>query len=347
MKKNWKTIAISIPIAVLFIWLALKNVDFKELSKSFSQIQYGWIPLFVLFSVGSYWIRAERWILLLGEERPKARRSSFFAGTMFGYMMNYIIPRVGEVSRCVYVSKKDSIPTLSLIGTVVLERVIDTLMLLAMIVFLFMYVITEEKTIINLFGEDNAQLILNAGSSQTVFIIIGVVLIGVLSFWLFNKALKHLANKESVIGGFAQKVLGLFQIFIDGMTNIKRIHNWPYFIFLTVAMWVCYIMMTYVPFSMFVENNYHLGIMDGAIVMILAAIGVTLPSPGGIGTYHWFVKQTLFVLYAIPESDGLVFAFVTHTSMFILVLLMTPILIGINTYILKKRPIRNKEKELS
>lgn len=338
MKKNWKTIAISLPIGALFIWLAVKNVNFDEIGDAFSKIHYGWIPLFAVFSTLSYILRAERWMLLLGEERSKANRSTFYAGTMFGYLMNYVIPRIGEVSRCVYVSKKDEIPTLKLIGTVVLERVIDTLMLLVMVVFLFVYVITDSETIIRLFGEKNAELILGAGSWQTAFIGFGVLVFVIVAYVLVRKLLTVLAKQESFAGKISIRILGLIQVFIDGLTNIKKVHNWPYFVFLTVVMWVCYVMMTYVPFSMFnMQETFHLGIADAATLMVLAAIGVALPSPGGIGTYHWFVKQTLFVLFAVPESEGLVYAFVTHSSMLVLVLIISPIFIGINTFISRKK----------
>lgn len=340
MKKHWKTIAISIPIGAVFIWLAVKNVQFDELGAYFEKIHYGWIPWFVFFSVASYVIRGERWILLLGDERKKANRSSFYAGTMFGYLMNYVIPRIGEVSRCMYVSKKDGIPTLALIGTVVLERVIDTLMLLIMVIFLFVYVITEENTIVRLFGEQNAQLIFNAGSWQTAILILGSIVIAALAYWLGMKLLKQLALSESVFGKISQKILGLLLVFSDGLSNIKRVHNWPYFIFLTILMWFCYVMMSYIPFSMFnMQETYHLGIADAAVLMVLAAVGVAMPSPGAVGTYHWFVKQTLFVLYAVPEGEGLVYAFVTHTSMLVLVLLISPLFIAINWYSIRKKSL--------
>lgn len=338
MRKNWKTIAISLPIGALFVWLAVKNVNFDEIGDAFSKIQYGWIPAFILISTLSYMLRAERWMLLLGEEREKANRSTFYAGTMFGYLMNYVIPRIGEVSRCVYVSKKDGIPTLKLIGTVVLERVIDTLMLLLMVIFLFVYVITDSETIIRLFGEKNAELILGAGSWQTALIGLGLILIVLTGYLLVHKLLSFFAKRESLLGKISIKILGLIQVFIEGLSNIKKVHNWPYFVILTIAMWVCYVMMTYVPFSMFnMQETFHLGIADAATLMVLAAIGVALPSPGGIGTYHWFVKQTLFVLFAVPESEGLVYAFVTHSSMLVLVLLISPIFIGINSFINRKK----------
>ncbi len=338
MKENWKKIAFSIPIGALFLWLAFKNVDINEVLESFSQISYGWLPGFIFFSTLSYLVRAERWILLLGEERHKANRSSFHAGTLFGYLMNYVIPRLGEVSRCMYVSKKDGIPALTLIGTVVLERVIDTLMLLIMVVLLFVYVITDEQTIVRLFGEENAGLMMNLGSWQSLFIIIGALLLSILAGWVGIKMLGQMAKKENLLGKMALKIYGLVEVFIKGLTNIRKVHNWPYFILLTAILWTCYVLMMYIPFSMFdFHDTYGLGLADSAVVMVLSAVGVALPSPGAVGTYHWFVKQTLFVLFNVPESEGLAFAFVTHSSMLLLVVVIAPIFIALNSFILRKQ----------
>jgi len=339
VKQNWKTIAISIPIGGLFLWLAFRNVDLNEVLSYFGKIEKGWwIFWFILVSVSSYLIRAERWMLLVGEDRLKAHRSSFVAGTFFGYMMNYIIPRLGEVSRCMYVSKKDEISAVSLIGTVVLERVIDTLMLLFMVVFLFVYVITEQETVVRLFGTENAELMNKIGSFESILVGFAILVAVYFLFKAGMTLLKTMEKKESVIGSLAKKTRGLISVFSTGLSNIKKVHNWPYFIVLTSLLWSCYIMMAYIPFYMFsMQEVYHLGIADSAILMVLAAVGVALPSPGAIGTYHWFVTQTLFVLYNVPETVGLAYAFVTHSAMLLLVMGLTPIFLFINTFILRKK----------
>lgn len=339
MKQHWKTIAISIPIGIVFLWLAFRNVDANEVLSYFEKIEKGWwILWFLTASVFSYLVRAERWMLLVGDDRHKAKRSSFIAGLFFGYLMNYAVPRLGEVSRCMYVSKKDEISTVSLIGTVVLERVLDTLVLIVFVVFLFIYVLTEEDTIIRLFGEENANLINKLGSWQSV--VLGLVGLAIVYFGskIIHKLLTVLSHKDTVIGKVATKVNGLFIVFVNGLTNIKKIHNWPYFVFLTVLLWFCYMLMAYIPFYMFsMQQVYQLGLADAAILMILASVGVALPSPGAIGTYHWFVKQTLLVLYGVPETVGLAYAFITHSAMLLIVLTFTPLFLLINTFNLRKK----------
>lgn len=339
MKQHWKTIAVSIPVGILFLWLAFKNVNVDEVLSYFNKIEKGWwIFWFILISVSSYIIRSERWLLLLGDDRVKARRSSFIAGLFFGYLMNYAVPRLGEVSRCMYVNRKDGISTVSLIGTVVLERVLDTLVLLGFVIFLFIYVLTEQETVTRLFGEENAQLLSQIGSWKSVLIGIAGVVTVYFGFKLFKMLLSKLEKKDSLLGKIATKINGLLNIFVTGITNVKKIHNWPYFILLTVLLWLCYMLMAYIPFYMFsMQEAYHLGLADAATLMILASIGVALPSPGAIGTYHWFVKQTLLVLFGVPETIGLAYAFVTHSSMLLIVMIFTPVFMFINTFNLRKK----------
>jgi hypothetical protein len=120
----------------------------------------------------------------------------------------------------------------------------------------------------------------------------------------------------------------------DGLVSIRRVKNWPLFIGLTALMWFCYILMTYIPFYMFnMVQVYHLGLFDAMTVTVIGAIGIALPSPGGMGTYHWFTKQALFVLFSVPAVVGLAYAFITYAVIFLIYMIFTPIIILISRYL--------------
>ena len=55
---------------------------------------------------------------------------------MTGYLANLALPRIGEITRCVALGKKEKIPVDQLIGTVVVERTIDFLSLLIIMIIL-------------------------------------------------------------------------------------------------------------------------------------------------------------------------------------------------------------------
>ena len=115
-------------------------------------------------------------------------------------------------------------------------------------------------------------------------------------------------------------------MFKDGILSAREVKNWWLFVLYTILMWSCYTLMTYIPFWMFnMQDVYHLNLLDALVITVISAIGIAIPSPGGIGTYHYLVKQSLLVLFAVPAVTGLAYATITHASMVIFVAIITPI----------------------
>ena len=108
---------------------------------------------------------------------------------MIGYLSNFALPRLGEVTRCVTLGRKEKIPVDSLFGTVIIERVIDLLMLiLIMMVLLFSWM----EKFGAFFGEQvfiplQQKLIDTFGWQKTLFLLaVGVWIVGFpLSFAFF------------------------------------------------------------------------------------------------------------------------------------------------------------------
>lgn len=86
-----------------------------------------------------------------------------------------------------------------------------------------------------------------------------------------------------------------------------------------------------VPFGMLdFGSTYGLGLKEATIVTMISSIGIVIPTPAGIGTYHLFVQQAFYQLYSIPLVDGLTFATVTHGMTVIIILVTAPILLWID-----------------
>src|SRR5690606_16148124 len=95
--------------AVFFIWLAFRSVDLAELQAGLKSVTFYWLPFFVPALALSHYLRAERWKLFVPDSEKKIFRSTLFAGVMLGYVVNYILPRLGEISRPVYVARKSGL----------------------------------------------------------------------------------------------------------------------------------------------------------------------------------------------------------------------------------------------
>ncbi|NLK54889.1 MAG: flippase-like domain-containing protein, partial [Bacteroidales bacterium] len=112
---------------ILLLWIAFRTVDFESLRESLIGASYEWLIVSVLFGLIAYLSRARRWVILIN---PLGHNPGFwntFHSMMTGYLANLVLPRIGEITRCVTLGKKENIPVDQLIGTVVLERTIDLL----------------------------------------------------------------------------------------------------------------------------------------------------------------------------------------------------------------------------
>ena len=117
-------------VGILLLWIAFRTVDFKALKASLKGANYYWLILSVLLGLLGYLSRARRWIILINPLGYYPKYWNTFHAMMSGYLANLALPRIGEITRCVALGKKEKIPVDQLIGTVVIERTIDLISLL-------------------------------------------------------------------------------------------------------------------------------------------------------------------------------------------------------------------------
>lgn len=341
MLKKILKITATIAIGGFFLWLAFHNVEIEKVWKHIKNISYGWIFPFAVTVLASNIVRAERWRLLIEHEKKDISSITLVSGVLAGYVLNMVTPRLGEVSRPVYVAKQEKLSSSKMFGTIVLERVIDVATLLVLLGGVFVYLIADVSLLRQIFGEETINFFTEGiGLSTTLNIIIWIAIAGVATF-LIIKALQWLAVRFSTVDYWLKKLKGFFIQFKDGLLSIRQVDRWGLFIAYTVLLWVCYTLMTWIPFHMFnMVDAYNLGIIDGLTVTVISAIGISIPSPGGIGTYHYFVTQALLVLFAVPQVTGLAYATVTHAATAILILLYTPVSLALDKWIHAKKGIQ-------
>jgi uncharacterized protein (TIRG00374 family) len=227
---------------------------------------------------------------------------------MVGYMMNYIVPRAGEVSRCASLLKTDDIPINKSLGTVVTERLFDVVILFVMLVVVFLF----QFELLSNFLLQNLQSI---GSTQANFPIKTIILslIAVAGITLFV-----LRNKLATIP-IIQKLITILTGFVEGLLSVRKVRNPFLFVVLSILIWVCYLLMMY--FCLFaMEATAHLSFMDCLTVFVIGSLGMIIPAPGaGAGTYHFAVMQSL-LLFGVAQADGIAYATIVHGVQMILLM---------------------------
>lgn len=142
--------------------------------------------------------------------------------------------------------------------------------------------------------------------------------------------------------GQANKLRELLKNFIRGLISLRKLKNWPLFVFYTVFIWFCYVAMTLIPFYAFsLDTLYGFGWAHAFVITVVGAIGVALPSPGGIGTYHYLVQKGMLVLYQVPGVIGLSYAAIGHFMNMLVILATSLILYVYTTFFVKKDPKQN------
>ncbi|MDZ7680893.1 MAG: lysylphosphatidylglycerol synthase transmembrane domain-containing protein [Fodinibius sp.] len=121
MFKRFLKIGLALALGALFMWLAFRNVQLQEVLEYSKRIQFGWIMPFAISALCSHVFRALRWRLLIEHDKKELDRITLISGVLVGYLMNIVGPRLGEVSRPLYVAKKEGLSTSKLMGTIVLR----------------------------------------------------------------------------------------------------------------------------------------------------------------------------------------------------------------------------------
>lgn len=333
-KKLYKRIlkiGLALALGALFMWLAFRNVRLQEVWQYAQNIQFGWVLPFAVSALFSHIFRAERWRLLIEHDKEELDRVTLISGVLVGYLMNIVGPRLGEVSRPLYVAKKEDLSTSKLMGTIVLERIIDVVVMAFLMLVVSVYVISDPDLLRQIFGDQTISFLTNESNLSTygwaALLLIVLAAVGYLGI----KFILYLGSKFEVLQQWIDKAKSALIMFKDGLLSAREVERWGLFVIYTGCIWFCYTLMTYIPFWMFdLQEVYNLDMLDALVITVISAIGIAIPSPGGIGTYHYFVKQSLLVLYAVPAVTGIAYATVTHASMVIFVASITPVFLFID-----------------
>ena len=272
-----------------------------------------WVALSGLISVIAFVVRAHRWNLLIQPLGYFPSLKNTTCSLMVGYFANLAFPRLGEVSRCGALGKAESIPFNKLLGTVIVERVIDVLSLL---ICLLLVAVIEFKRLGNFFSENifnpiikKIELLTKAPVLLGAIIFFFLGLIAALIYFIRKNKIK---GKESVI---SKLVIG----FVDGLRSVANLKNPGQFIFHSILIWVLYYLGVYVALYAF---TFTTGLGSNAALFLLVAggIGMSAPVQGGIGAYHLLVSQGL-LLYGVSEQNGLAFATLLHSLQLLLIII--------------------------
>ncbi len=294
----------------------------QKLINDFASVNYFWIVTIMLVFTISNISRALRWNMLFHPMKIFPKTINAFLTIMLGYFANLGFPRIGEVIRAGTFAKYENIKMDKVLGTIVVDRVMDVICLLIVI---GLALILEYDTMYEFVGPYLKSFF--QGKTTLLMILGAVGILSILAVLLFRKALLN--------SGIGKKITGIFSGFADGIKSVGQLKSPASFVFHTIVIWVCYFLMAYLCFFAF-EPTAHLGPVVGLMVFVFGAFGIVIPSPGGLGTYHFLVIACL-TMYGISSDDALSYANINFFSL----VLGCNVLLGLAALLLL--PIINKD----
>jgi uncharacterized protein (TIRG00374 family) len=296
-------------IGVFLFWYLYKDQDINRMKSILTNdVNYSWIWLSVFLGVLSHISRAARWRYLIEPLGHKPRLSNTFFAVMIGYIMNLVVPRMGELSKCGVMSKYEKISFARLIGTMITERIFD-LLVLGMVTILM--VVTQFGHVLQFLNEnpDIREKVTNLAFSP--ILMAGLVIALILSIVLWKKIKKS---------NLFRKIETAASHFKEGILSVRYVKNKGAFLFHSLFIWLMYYLMLYVSFFAF-DFTKDLSPLAGLTTFVMGSFGMVAPVQGGIGAWHFMTRESL-ALYGIPYENGIIFAFVAHTIMTLLVIVL-------------------------
>jgi Predicted integral membrane protein len=289
-------------VAGVLLWFSFRGVSWSEFKEGLLATDYRWIVLSMVIGILAFWLRALRWRLILLPLDASVKRIDTWNGVNIGYLTNFAVPRAGELARCGVITAKRKMPFETVAGTVVLERSIDivTLLIASLLIFIFQW---------DRFGSFiNREIISSLGarfSGSLIWVAMAIASAFVIFFYIVYK---YRQSNPLFI-----KISKIAKGVISGIVSGFRMPQKWLFLFYTLAVWVCYWLMSYTTILAF-PAVFGFDMSDALFLAVIGSFGWVIPVQGGIGAYHFIISLALTSIYGISQTTGMVFATISHES---------------------------------
>jgi uncharacterized protein (TIRG00374 family) len=288
--KTFAKIFISLAFACTLIYYVFKDQELEKIWNEMLTMQMGWLFMSYVAAFFAHWLRGIRWLMMAKNSSYLISTVDSFFAVMLGYTINLVLPRGGELARCSYLQQKNLIPFMFSLGTVMVERIID---LIVMLIFLILSFVLEYNKISSfLFKNTVAPYESNVKLIATIGLI---CLIAVFTVLYFKKKLLS---------------LNLIKNLLQGFTSVLKQKNPFIFCLYSFSIWIFYFLMMFFALKAYKQTEY-LTLSETLCILMISTFGMIVPVPGGTGAYHFLVTQGL-VLFGIYEPYAITFATVSH-----------------------------------
>lgn len=263
-------------VGIYFVKEGLGKINPEEILVVLSGGNYIMVLPVLMVSLLVYWLRVHRWNVLFRTLENYPHKSNQFIALCLCYLTSFVVPRMGEIVRCMVLKRTDNTTFNAGFSTIIFERTADTLCLFVLTLVLLL---TESYSQIHMLGglvpsgSDS-----NPGLLFIVLCIAAFVLVVLFSAWFVKK----------------KNAVGLWLLeFFKTIRQLIHLKNTPLFLLDTAGIWLCYYLMTYLWFFTFTESA-SLSLYQAFLIMVVGTFARSVPVQfGAAGLYHSAVSYAL------------------------------------------------------
>lgn len=291
-------VIIPLLLGVLLVWYSLAQISIPKLAQYIKEADYTWILFGMFLGILSHVSRAYRWLFMAEPLGYKPKFANSLMAVYSAYLINFTIPRAGEISRASILTNYEGIPFEKGFGTIVAERIADTFMLLLLVATAFFL---EFEFIYNFFSAKFNPMVLSMAT--LILIVFGVITV------------VFIRNSRSK---FALKLKNFLSGLIEGALSIFRMEKKWAFIGHTLLIWSLYVLMFYVTTFAFPELQ-NIALAAVLIGFIMASFSIAATN-GGIGSFPEAVVIA-FSLFGLAEDPSRAFGWIMWSTQTIVIII--------------------------
>ena len=291
---NLIKVVLPLGLGIAIIYYLISKIDPSQLWEILKDANWGILLFSLLFGLLGNTIRGYRWALFITPLGYSPKISNLNYAIYGGYAVNFALPRAGEIWRCGVIAKEDNIPFSKLFGTMILDRIFDTITvaIISLVAFLFnmQFFLTQLEQ-----NQTTFNTISGIFKSPLLYLAIGAAIITTYIVFRFFK--------ENVI---VRKIKGFLSSIASDLKAIWKMNTKGRVLLYTIGIWGSYFCYFYITFFAF-DFTADLGITAGLIAFALSSISMGVPSNGGLGPWQIAVIASLS-LYGVDKLHATAFA---------------------------------------
>jgi len=307
-KKQKAGFWIGLLVSLGFVAAAFATYDFGAVWEALKSANYWWVIPAAVVELLVLYIRVIRWHYFLEPIKPVSHYNACMA-TFIGFSANMTLPaRIGEFLRAWLLGKKEGMSKSAVMGTVVIERAIDGLTMVVIVVMVLTVVEVPEGQ--SAYWE----------TLQMAGYLFSALFVG--AFAALYMLYKRIGWVETLIDlcmkivpeQFRDRVRELLESFRRGFDFLGHSHHLIAITFWSFLFWLVAGGLNLAFFHAFGLGDIPL--IATYLILIAQVVGVMIPSPGFVGPYHAATIAAL-AFYGIDQEHALSMAIIMHATMFL------------------------------